>query len=111
MTRLALIFSLLFVTPAWAYTHETYEELVEINERLARLYIQGIAHGIAFTSGEYLDEGAEEIFCWPQTLDLTPSLVETAIENSYNIDPESMGKHPVGILATYGLRQMFPCDE
>ena len=110
MTRLAIIFSLLFVTPAWAdnyFTYEKYKDLKEKAPEVSNFYLEGVGNGILFASGE----GDEKIFCMPLDLDMTVPLLETAIEHVYDVTPEGAADMPISLLAVYGLKQIFPCKK
>ncbi len=115
MTRLAIIFSLLFATPAWAdnyFTYDKYKNLKEKSPSVVKFYLRGIGNSIGFTQSHFVNlGGAKPFFCAPDNVVMSPALVETAIEQAYDANPEDMVKYPISMLVVMGLPQIFPCKK
>ncbi len=110
MTRLAIIFSLLFVTPAWATTRElsydAYKDLQKRDPDMVEHYLNGLMAGT--TWHQLYSE--KNIYCVPND-DINISILKTAIEKTYSINPERFAKAPISTLAIKGLMLIFPCKK
>ena len=116
MTRLAIIFSLLFVTPAWAESrpdyvnYEHYKTLKESDPDALGLYLKGIFEGTTWhnTWAEVTKKGFK-LYCITDRLPPN-TILEKAIETAYSADPEESADTPLPLLGIHGLTLLYPCD-
>jgi len=110
MTRLAIIFSLLFATPAWAatweVTYEAYKDLQKRSPDLVELYISGLVAG----SAAHQMRAKTKIYCVPDD-EIDNSMFRTAIEKSYSFNPKEFAQMPISIMGIRGLQFIFPCKK